>query len=126
MSLSEVQWPWRLYGLRYWHHRYRVLDQLWTASDVGERFAYRQLSELQSDLSKLGRLVCRNVEKTAGIPTYYYLYRWYGRSVASEHRRSCPGCGRKWFADESQRLSWFFGFRCDRCRLVSNIASDVL
>lgn len=112
------------HGLRYWAHLYRALDQIWTASDVGERFAYRQLSEHDSDLSKLGRTTCGRIEKATRIPTYYYVYRWYARSIASERKRKCPGCGKTWFVDESRRLG-SHEFRCDRCRLVSNIGHDV-
>jgi predicted nucleic acid-binding Zn ribbon protein len=111
------------HGLRYWAHRYRAVDDLWTGSDVGEQFAYRQLSQHDSDLSKLGRSTCRRIENTTGIPTYYYLYRWYARSMPSERRRTCPSCGRKWL----QEPPWMDGydFRCDRCRLVSEVGLDV-
>jgi predicted nucleic acid-binding Zn ribbon protein len=112
------------YGdIRYWVGRYRTLDDLWTDSGVGEQFAYRQLSRHDSDLSKLGRAVCRRIEKNTGIATYYYLYHWYTRSPAAERRRTCPSCGRKWL----QELPWMgrYEFRCGRCRLVSNFGQDV-
>lgn len=109
--------------IRYWAWRYRCLDQLWTHSGFGEHFAYRELSRHDSDLSKTGRGVCRRIEQRSGITTYYYLYRWSGRSIAAERKRLCPSCGRKWLLDSA----WHgrCDFRCDRCRLVSNIAFDV-
>lgn len=109
--------------IRHWVGRYRVLDDLWTDSGLGEQFAYRQLSRHDSDLSKLGRGICQRIEKKAGVSTYYYLYRWYRRSVASERRRLCPSCRKKWFMDPP----WMdrYEFWCDRCWLVSNIGFDV-
>lgn len=110
--------------VRHWVWHYRALDTLWMFSGTGEHFAYLQLSRHDSDLSKLGRGICRRIEKNAGIPTYYYLYRWYARGPASERRRTCPSCGRKWL----QEQPWMerYEFRCDRCRLVSIIGLGVL
>ncbi|MBN1489868.1 MAG: DUF2310 family Zn-ribbon-containing protein [Phycisphaerae bacterium] len=109
--------------VRGWVNEYQTLDQLWINSSMGERFAYRQLSRHDSELSKDGRDLCRCIEKKTGVPTYYYLYRYYGRSLASEHKRRCPGCGKKWLVEPA----WMnrYEFRCDRCRLVSEIASNV-
>lgn len=108
--------------IRYWVGRYQALDDLWIYSGVGEQFAYRQLSRHDSDLSQLGRSICRRIERKSGLPTYYYLYRWYGRSRASERRRKCPGCGGKWLIEPS----WLQNdFRCNRCRLVSTFAQDI-
>lgn len=107
----------------FWTRRYRALDKLWFNGGVGEQFAYRELSHHDSDLSKTGRDICRRIEKRAGVCTYYYLYRWYGRSVAAERRRPCPGCGRKWLLKEPWH--WPCTLRRDQCRLVSNIGWDV-
>lgn len=106
-----------------WASRYRALDTLWIDSGVGEQFAYRELSRHDSDLSQTGRDICRRIQELTRIPVYYYLQRHYARSVASERRRTCPACGRKWLVEPP----WFdrYDFRCDRCRLVSNIGFDV-
>jgi predicted nucleic acid-binding Zn ribbon protein len=109
--------------IRYWAQRYRCLDTLWTQSGVGEQFAYRELSRHDSDLSKTGRGICRAIEQRTGARTYYYLYRWHGRSEAAERRRRCPSCGKNWLLE----APWHgrFDFRCDRCRLLSNVGLDV-
>jgi predicted nucleic acid-binding Zn ribbon protein len=109
--------------IRYWVHRYRVLDELWIDSGVGEQFGYRELSRHDSDLSKTGRDICRRIEQLTRTRTYYYLYRWYARSAATDRRRPCPSCGKKWLVEPP----WLgrYEFRCDRCRLVSNIGFDV-
>jgi predicted nucleic acid-binding Zn ribbon protein len=109
--------------VRYWMRRYRCLDELWLMSGVGEQFAYRELSRCDSDLSWMGRGICRRIEKRTGVPAYYYLYKYYGRSIAAEQKRTCPGCGRKWLLKESWHA--LYDFRCERCRLVSNIGWNV-
>ena len=85
--------------------------------------AYRQITMPDSELSMKGLDVCRRIEKTSGIPTYYYLRRHYGRSQKAERNRKCPGCGGQWLLNEC----WLerYDFRCDRCRLVSETACDV-
>jgi predicted nucleic acid-binding Zn ribbon protein len=109
--------------IRGWVDRYRALNTLWFGSGVGEQFAYRQLSRHDSGLSSTGRSICRRIEKLTGIPAYYYLSRWYARSVAAERRRPCPNCHGKWLLQEPWHR--VYDFRCDRCRLVSNIGLDV-
>lgn len=106
-----------------WTWHYQAFDGVWIASGAGERLAYRELSEHGSELSREGRDLCRCIEKRSGVPTYYYLLRHYGRSVAAERKRRCPDCGGKWLLKESWHES--YEFRCDHCRLLSNIAFDV-
>ncbi|MHC4641481.1 MAG: DUF2310 family Zn-ribbon-containing protein [Planctomycetota bacterium] len=107
-----------------WAYSYRNHDLIWTESGILEIPAYKQLTEPDSELSSYGRLVCRNVERTTGIPTFYYLYRYWGRK--NEHKsRSCPDCGRKWRVRPIQEHSApfpDFPFQCDKCRLVSHDA----
>jgi predicted nucleic acid-binding Zn ribbon protein len=106
-----------------WTWHYRAFDGIWIASGAGERLAYRELSEHDSKLSRWGHDLCRLIDKRSGAPTYYYLMKHYGRSVASERKRKCPDCGGKWLLKEPwHRL---YDFKCDRCRLLSNIAFDV-
>jgi len=112
------------YGdILYWTELYRGFDSIWISSGAGERSAYAQLSHHDSELSWLGRAVCRAIGRRAGVPVYYYLNRYYGRSVAAERRRRCPSCGGAWLLKEP----WLgiFDFRCGRCRLVSHMGSDV-
>lgn len=59
-----------------------------------------------------------------GMPTYYYLHRYWARRGAEQSRR-CPNCGRNWqnskYSSDSE-LFHNFPFRCERCRLVSSQA----
>ena len=107
-----------------WMYQYRSFDSIWIASGAGERLAYRQLSRHDSEVSKEGRELCRGIGRGTGRPVYYYLMRYYGRSVAAERRRRCPVCGGAWLLKE--RMLERFDFRCRRCRLVSNVAFEVV
>jgi predicted nucleic acid-binding Zn ribbon protein len=87
-----------------------------------ERAALRELSRHDSSLSRRGRAITEKITHATTIPTYTYLYRGSGLSRAQELRRRCPSCGDAWALAEPWRR---FDFRCDRCRLVSNIAWNV-
>lgn len=108
------------WDVRCWQREWKCCDDLQMACGAGERFATKQISEFGSALSEKGREICRQIEKTTRVPTYYYLYRAVARSVASEQRRLCPSCGKQWLLVKP--LHRIFDFKCDRCRIVSNIA----
>lgn len=103
-----------------WMVDYQACDHLQMNCMVGERFAIRQMSDFKSTLSKQGMEVCGGISAVTNVPTYHYLYRANGQSLAREKDRKCPSCGEKWLLTE--RLHGFFDFQCDRCRLLSNIA----
>jgi predicted nucleic acid-binding Zn ribbon protein len=108
-----------------WQDLYVLHDRMWLASGKLEMGAYNELAKPDSELSKHGREMCREVEKATKVPTYYYLERYYSHPT-EEFARRCPGCGGKWRtkAPEENRLrDWHF--RCKRCRLVSNAGVEV-
>lgn len=118
--------PWRnseFGDVLVWEANYRACDTLYMNSASGEQFGLRQISDVESALSKEGRKACRHIEKQTGEPTYYYLFRGDGRSLKQEQARRCPSCNGRWFL----KKTWlsFFDFRCKRCRLVSNVAWNV-
>ena len=106
-----------------WKRLYDSFHRIWIHSGVGEQFAYRQLARLDSRVSQQGRETCRRIELRSGRPTYYYLYRYHGRSKAAERKRRCPGCGQTWLLETPWQSH--HDFRCDRCRLTSSIGFDV-
>jgi len=113
-------------GLRSWASSYGDHDCVWLHSGTLEIPAYKELVEPGSELSLCGRDLCRSIEEGTGIPTYYYLMRYWGRRK-DESQRKCPGCGRKWRVSElsnEEKPFWEFDFRCDKCRLVSRDACD--
>ena len=109
-----------------WQCTYRELDSIWLDSGKLEIPAYKLLAEPDGELALAGREICARIEKTTGIPTYYYLMRYWGRKK-NEEKRKCPGCGRSWhkynMIEQEYEIPDFF-FQCDRCRLVSSIASN--
>ncbi len=105
-----------------WQSSYRACDTLQVSGGVLERTAIRQLSRLDSSLSQKGLAVCRRIHEATRIPVYYYLYRYGARSWRQEQKRLCPSCQGEWLLTEPWHL---FNFKCDRCRLLSNIAWDV-
>jgi predicted nucleic acid-binding Zn ribbon protein len=111
-----------------WQRRYRLYDDVWLECGSLEIPAYRKLAEANSDLTQEGQELCCAIEKTTGVPTFYYLMRYWGRATG-EHERLCPRCGGRWTtanAVEERRRFWHFDFKCDRCRLVSHrgVSSD--
>uniref|UniRef100_A0A486XK01 Zn-ribbon-containing, possibly nucleic-acid-binding protein n=1 Tax=Rheinheimera sp. BAL341 TaxID=1708203 RepID=A0A486XK01_9GAMM len=55
-------------------------------------------------------------------PVYYALYSGSSKDCRNENNKLCPGCGAKWRL--SAPLHELFDFKCDKCRLLSNIAWD--
>ena len=103
-----------------WQREWKCCDNLQMACGIGERSATRQIANPNSPLAVAGRDLCNRIEKLSDVPTYYYLYRGTGRSESAERKRPCPVCGKQWALAES--LHGLIDFKCDRCRLVSNIA----
>ncbi len=107
-----------------WAYSYRNHDLIWTESGTLEIPAYRQLVDPQSKLSQWGRHICRIVEKATEVPTYYYLFRYWGRR-GEDTTRLCPSCGKEWRVKDSPKSSkpfWDLVFQCKKCRLVSHAA----
>jgi predicted nucleic acid-binding Zn ribbon protein len=106
-----------------WVADYRACDSLQMHCRVGERFGEQQLLRPGSALSRQGLEICRALEDKMGRKAYYYLHKSRGRSLATERRRRCPGCGGEWLLEEP----WhgLFDFRCDACALLSNVACSL-
>lgn len=111
------------YSLLRWQADYRACDTLQIGCETLERAALHEMGQVDSSLSKRGRAICDRITESTGVPTFYYLHRWYGRSLKQERARKCPSCGGEWLLDEPWHRH--FAFRCDRCRLVSNISDQV-
>ncbi len=103
-----------------WNYSYQAHDQLWIGSGALEMMAYKQIANIESDLSIQGREYCKAIENATGIPTYFYQYRYFGYRVGEENR-VCPACGSQWrnsvFPDKSFSK---FQFLCEQCRIVSH------
>lgn len=106
-----------------WQSDYKSCDALQMNCATLERAAIRQLSDVNSSLSRRGRDIGETLSGLTGKPFYYYLMRTHGRSLAAEKKRPCSSCGQPWYL-ESPRHSWLH-FQCDHCHLLSNIGFNL-
>lgn len=102
-----------------WQENWQAYDQLQMNAAGLESLALNEISLPQSILSKHGIALCQEIEQHTHIPTYYYLYRVGGESLDAEQQRVCPNCGGDWKLHKAHPL---FAFKCDHCRLVSNLS----
>jgi predicted nucleic acid-binding Zn ribbon protein len=108
-----------------WQTEWQACDELQMAGGCkAEHAALREITSPDSDLFRRGWDLRGRIEYISKIPTYYYQYRVGGESLAKEQARKCPKCGGEWLLDEP--LHDIFHFKCDNCRIVSNISWDHL
>ncbi|WP_374349417.1 DUF2310 family Zn-ribbon-containing protein [Chitinimonas sp.] len=105
-----------------WQSDYQSCDHLQMNCSTLVRAGMREISRLDSALSRRGLDYAAQLAAGCGRPVYYYLYRYGARSLRQERARRCPGCGGEWLLDTPIRC---FDFKCDNCRLLSNIAWNV-
>lgn len=105
-----------------WQESWQACDQLQMNGGALESQALVQISEVESELSQQGRELCTEIEQISNIPTYYYLYR-LGYDETIEFERKCPSCGGEWKLDKP--LHDILHFKCDECRLVSNLSWEL-
>jgi predicted nucleic acid-binding Zn ribbon protein len=106
-----------------WQSDYQACDALQMGCATGERFGTREISDINSSLTKRGLEICSKLGRLVHRPFYYYLYRGTGRSLSAELRRKCPGCGNSHWRLE-RPMHTVFDFKCDKCKLLSNIALE--
>ncbi len=108
-----------------WQSEWQACDEIQMASATKAEFAaVTEISDINSDLFRRGWDLRGRIEYLSKIPTYYYLYR-VGGNKQEELSRPCPKCGNpNWRLDEP--LHDIFHFRCDKCRIVSNLSWDHL
>jgi predicted nucleic acid-binding Zn ribbon protein len=116
-------------NIYFWQQYYCECNNIWLENNKLTINVYRMLADPESELSKQGRELCLAVEKATGIPTYYYLIRFFGRKYEEEIVRKCPCCGNSWTVKQPQQQNYkseqfgHFYFQCQHCRLVSHPAS---
>jgi len=111
------------YNIICWQSDYQSCDSLQMNCTVGERFATNQLSKYDSQLTKFGLKVCQSIEKATNKKVFYYLYKGSAKSHKSELSRKCPNCNSDWLLKTP--LHKKFDFKCNKCKLLSNIAWNV-
>ncbi|WP_298768892.1 Zn-ribbon-containing protein [uncultured Shewanella sp.] len=109
-----------------WQTEWQACDELQMAAGCKAEFAsLNELTHHQSDLFRRGWDIRGRIEYLTQIPTYYYLYRVGGDSLKAEMNRPCPRCGNPDWRVDTPLLD-LFHFKCDNCRIVSNISWDHL
>ncbi|MCL1124360.1 Zn-ribbon-containing protein [Shewanella surugensis] len=109
-----------------WQTEWQACDELQMAAGTKAEFsALNELTCHKSDLFRRGWDIRGRIEYLTQIPTYYYLYRVGGKSLEAELNRPCPRCGNTEWRVETPLLE-LFHFKCDDCRIVSNISWDHL
>jgi len=83
-----------------WLADYYFIDRLWMLCGF-DRFTYRQMSDVNSALSKSGREICSTYENALDKPFYYFLYHHPSKKV----RKTCPVCGGEWHDKRMRRNS---------------------
>ena len=108
-----------------WQTEWQACDELQMAGGCkAEHAVLNEICDVNSVLFKRGWNLRGRIEHITGVPTYYYQYRVGGGSLSEEQARRCPKCGGDWRLDEP--IHDVFHFKCDDCRLVSNISWDHL
>ncbi|MDP2562232.1 Zn-ribbon-containing protein [Psychrobium sp. 1_MG-2023] len=105
-----------------WQQDWQACDQLQMNGLSAEFEVLPEICDLNSSLAKRGMKLCERIEELSGIPTYLYLYRVGGTDLSSEQQRRCPSCDGDWALAEP--LHQVIDFKCDDCRLVSNLSWD--
>lgn len=103
-----------------WQENWQACDQLQMNGSALEKQALAEISDTQTHLFKHGYALRQEIEQHSKIPTYYYLYRVGGDSLESELNRCCPLCKGDW--KQPQPILDQFHFKCDQCRLISNLS----
>ncbi|HEX9062428.1 MAG TPA: DUF2310 family Zn-ribbon-containing protein [Clostridia bacterium] len=101
------------YTIRGWETEYQACDSLFMNTRVGEKYGYRQISNINSTLSVEGLEICKKMSSAVGKPFFYFLHKWY-----SPQKDYCPICGEYWRLDEC--LHDLYTHKCDKCFIMSD------
>jgi predicted nucleic acid-binding Zn ribbon protein len=129
IPLYKVPVDWKLREQLYeWMRAYRLYDEIWLRSGPLEGVIYKELSQPESAMAQEGRELARRLEEATELPTYYFLKHYWERRKEDVQSR-CPSCAGDWaetkLGTEQYGLDWF-EYRCDHCRLISEVASAVV
>jgi len=110
-------------NINFWENNYTRIEGLWYNGSISERWMQRQLQHHKSTLNQQGIECCQKIEAVTGIPSYYFLFSYRAWGQKKERARTCPNCGGDWLI-EGSTFNDFYAFKCDNCRLVSEISSN--
>lgn len=103
-----------------WMSDYQACGRLYMNSNTAVRRALRELTRVDSDLSRLGIEICRTIAALTGNRAYYHLDPGERRGRKGRLVLACPSCGGDWHREEP----WLdrFDLVCERCCIVSSTA----
>lgn len=107
-------------GILNWDTKYKSLDQLYLGDGIQEKFAIEQLSDINSELTKQGLIICRDIEVITNKDVYYYLVNFEDNKYSNDTNSKCPSCDSDWLLEYT--LHKLFNFKCDKCKILSNVA----
>lgn len=106
-----------------WQTQWQACDEIqMSGPGKTEQATLCEIQDIDSALFCKGMEIRQEIESLTKIPTYYYQYRVGGVDAKSERERRCPRCGGSWAL--STPLHEIFHFKCDACRLISNLSWD--
>ncbi|WP_028024358.1 Zn-ribbon-containing protein [Enterovibrio calviensis] len=106
-----------------WQTEWQACDEIQMAGSFkAEHAALAEIQDVDSLLFRKGWDIRGRIEYITKVPTYYYQYRVGGNDAESELARKCPKCGGDWSLETP--LHDVFHFKCDSCRIVSNLSWD--
>ncbi len=110
------------WDLTKWESKYEHIKGIWFSGYGHDKWSLKQLQNHDSELNTEGTACCKTIEKITGKPAYNFLFndRAWGRK--KDRERKCPSCGGEWLIDGST-FNHYYAFKCDNCRLMSNLSS---
>ncbi|KXF81019.1 Zn-ribbon-containing protein [Enterovibrio coralii] len=106
-----------------WQTEWQACDEIQMAGAFkAEHAALAEIQDADSLLFRKGWDIRGRIEYLTKVPTYYYQYRVGGESLDAELARKCPKCGGDWLQEAP--IHDVFHFKCDDCRIVSNLSWD--
>ncbi len=107
-----------------WQTQWQACDEIQMAGTFkAELAALAEIQDVKAGLFRTGWDLRGQIECLTQMPTYYYQYHLGEKDIESAKARRCPMCKGDWRLTEP--LHEFIYFKCDDCRLVSNLAWDL-
>jgi predicted nucleic acid-binding Zn ribbon protein len=100
------------YKVLSWQKSYRAVYKLFMQC-LADRFTYRQMNKLDSQLSKDGIEICQAFEDATGIPFYYYLFYYQKKQPTT-----CPSCSKDLKTIVKTKNIDYLDYKCHKCRLA--------
>ncbi len=109
--------------IRYWDRAYARIFHLWISSGLYEFFAQKELEDIHSSLNKEGLKLCKEIEVLTQKPCFYHLFNNKNWSKKEDKKRMCPLCNGTWQL-EGKGVDDFIAFKCEKCRLTSELSPE--